>query len=257
MRTALTLITLFLALPSPAYTLPLIPLASDEGVVRLARSHRVDLFPLMNHYRTQLDRISCGPTSASIVLNALYYQTEKAPFTPISPAFAAQMPEVGGKKYDARLRAFTPESFLNARALQVKTLSRIYAEPVDGKRDPGLQLEQLRRMLVEGHGVGVEKFVITDQSKDLTPLKESLKRAHDYAIINYSRKSLGQPGGGHLSPVGAYDENSDSFLILDVNPSGGPWVWVESKDLIDAMNTFDTIENRGYLIVSDPNRKAR
>ena len=38
---------------------------------------------------------------------------------------------------------------------------------------------------------------------------------------------------------------------LDVNPNRAPWVWVRSEELIAAMRTFDTVENRGYLLVSD------
>ena len=39
--------------------------------------------------------------------------------------------------------------------------------------------------------------------------------------------------------------------IMDVNPNRAPWVWVSSDELIAAMRTFDTVENRGYLLVSD------
>ena len=73
----------------------------------------------------------------------------------------------------------------------------------------------------------------------------------DYVLVNYARKSLGQTGGGHISPLGAYDEASDSFLIMDVNPNRAPWVWVGADDLIGAMRTFDTVENRGYLLISE------
>ena len=52
-------------------------------------------------------------------------------------------------------------------------------------------------------------------------------------------------------PLGAYDETSDSFLIMDVNPNRAPWVWVGAGDLIRAMRTFDTVENRGYLLISE------
>ena len=38
---------------------------------------------------------------------------------------------------------------------------------------------------------------------------------------------------------------------MDVNPNRAPWVWVRSDDLIAAMRTFDTVENRGYLLVSE------
>ena len=43
---------------------------------------------------------------------------------------------------------------------------------------------------------------------------------------------------------------------MDVNPNRAPWVWVRSDDLIAAMRTFDTVENRGYLLVSEVEQKT-
>ena len=73
----------------------------------------------------------------------------------------------------------------------------------------------------------------------------NLKTKENFVADNYSRKSLNQKGGVHLSPLGAYDSKSHSFLIMDFNTNKDQWVWVNSKDLIRAMNTKDTIENRG------------
>ena len=70
-------------------------------------------------------------------------------------------------------------------------------------------------------------------------------------IVNYNRSALGQTGGGHISPLGAFDETSDSFLVMDVNPTNHPWVWVPASALFAAMATKDTAENRGYLLVSE------
>jgi len=39
-------------------------------------------------------------------------------------------------------------------------------------------------------------------------------------------------------------------LILDVNPAKADWVWEKMSDLVAAMRTKDTVENRGYLLVS-------
>jgi len=38
---------------------------------------------------------------------------------------------------------------------------------------------------------------------------------------------------------------------LDVNPNKARWIWVKSIDLISAMSTFDTVENRGYLLIKE------
>jgi len=71
-------------------------------------------------------------------------------------------------------------------------------------------------------------------------------------IVAYSRPAVGQAGGGHISPLGAYDQPSDSFLVMDVNPTSAGWVWMPAATLIKAMRTFDTVENRGYVIVLHP-----
>ena len=39
--------------------------------------------------------------------------------------------------------------------------------------------------------------------------------------------------------------------MLDVNPARVDWMWVPAAALIKAMRTFDTVENRGYVLI-DP-----
>ena len=55
-------------------------------------------------------------------------------------------------------------------------------------------------------------------------LDEFRKTARDYlstedrfVIVNYLRKAIGQEKGGHISPLAAYDAETDRFLILDVS----------------------------------------
>src|SRR5262245_8403116 len=80
-------------------------------------------------------------------------------------------------------------------------------------------------------------------------LVENLKRRGDYVIVAFLREAVGERGGPHISPVGAYDAESDSFLVLDVNPANADWVWMPTKTLVNGMRTFDKIENRGYVLV--------
>ena len=83
-------------------------------------------------------------------------------------------------------------------------------------------------------------------------LIENLTHPGDYVIISYLREAVGQPGPGHISPLGAYDAEFDSFLVLDVNPSRAGWVWMPTATLIKGMRTFDTVENRGYIVAHAP-----
>jgi hypothetical protein len=57
--------------------------------------------------------------------------------------------------------------------------------------------------------------------------------------------------GGHISPIGAYDQKTDSILVLDVASSKRPWIWVNVYDFYFGMHQKDGENYRGYLIVSD------
>ena len=111
-----------------------------------------------------------------------------------------------------------------------------------------------RWAVFRAHDLTVTTRVVDDQAdaaRITRDLAQNLATPHNFVVVNYSRRALGQPGDGHISPLGAYDADSDSFLILDVNPTRAPWVWVRAADLVAAMRTFDTVENRGYLLVSE------
>ena len=61
-----------------------------------------------------------------------------------------------------------------------------------------------------------------------------------FVLVNYLRKAIGQEAGGHISPLAAYDADTDRFLILDVSRYKYPPVWVEASALFGAMNTEDS-----------------
>ena len=227
---------------------------TGESAERLSRSsYKTDFFPLSNHFISQDNRIFCGPVSSAIVLNALRLgKKEGLPQDrrSIAEDEMAWLPQGA----DPFFGKYTPNNVLNDRT---KTRLEVLGRPIfiDGepKGDYGLQLRQLAQVL-HSHGLNVVTQVV-DESADRAAIRReiaaNLATGDDFVLVNYARRALGQEGGGHISPLGAYDERSDSFLIMDVNPNRAPWVWVRSDDLIAAMRTFDTIENRGYLLVSE------
>ena len=248
--------------PSPSTTVSdeLVLFSTDESMRRLERSrHKVDFFRLANQFEGQEHGGMCGPTSAVIVLNTL-----RVPSSEQKPAYRAGFPE----KYTPVLSKLPPhmnpiferysqrEFFADPRVAAVKSEDRFYGAPggPDGKPDPGMQLRQLHDILT-ALGLTSEIHVVTDTTTDdavRADLIANLARADDYVLVNYHRKPLGQEGGGHISPLAAYDEPSDSFLVLDVNPNRGKtWAWVPAHRLIGAMRTPDTHENRGYLLVRE------
>jgi glutathione gamma-glutamylcysteinyltransferase len=71
-------------------------------------------------------------------------------------------------------------------------------------------------------------------------------------VVSYNRGALDQSGGGHFSPLGAYDPDSDSVLILDVARFKYPPHWVKLPLLFKAMKDIDkaTGRTRGWITVS-------
>lgn len=237
-----------LALAAPA----LVEFASDEGLARLARaSARADFALLANQFEPQSNNAFCGPTSAAIVLNALYAGRPDLPRdrSRLRPDDSRHLPPGA----DISLPRFTQENVVERGP---KSRAQVLGEPIRvGERtikDFGYQLAQFEDLL-RANGARVRRVVVDDRLPEAAvraELIDNLQRGGDYVVVNYLRQAVGQNGGGHHSPLGAYDAATDSFLVLDVNPGSTNWVWVPAATLIAAMRTFDTLENRGYVLVA-------
>jgi len=71
-------------------------------------------------------------------------------------------------------------------------------------------------------------------------------------VVSYDRKVVGQTGSGHFSPVGAYDEETDSVLVLDVARFKYPPHWMPMRTLWEATRTNDksTGKPRGWVTLT-------
>ena len=72
-------------------------------------------------------------------------------------------------------------------------------------------------------------------------------------VVNFSRQALGyttSPFAGHCSPLTAYHEATDSFLVMDVAIGSWEPVWVPTALLFKGMNTVaqdrDTMEREHF-----------
>jgi hypothetical protein len=224
---------------------------SDEGIARLARANaKIDFPVLANQFEAQSNVAFCGPTTVAIVLNTVRSGSRDLPRdrSRLHPEDLRYIPS----GFDLTVPRFTQDNVIGKGQ---KTRSQVLGEPVtiDGKqvRDGGYQLRQLDELL-RAHDL-VTRLVVVDDKKPEEEVRadfvENLKRAGDYVIVNYRREEVGQRGGGHISPLSAYDAESDSVLVMDVNPASAGWVWMPVATLIKGMRTFDTVENRGYILV--------
>jgi len=265
-RTSLLLLGGGLALVSPLTALAkdatapaptaLVSFSEPESMKRLERSkHKVDFFHLANQFESQGNKAFCGPTSSVIVLNAVRMGND-AVSKPQDPSLvSAEDRKVLPPGFDPLFHRYTQNNFFDEKVQEVKTRSEVFGLPrgEGAKSDGGIQLRQLAGMLA-AQGLDVKLRVLDDSLKDTTlreELTRNLKTEGDYVIVNYFRPVLKQQGGGHISPLAAYDAKSDSFLVMDVNATDQRWVWVKAPLLFASMRTTDTQENRGYLLVKE------
>lgn len=212
-------------LPLPA---GLISFESKEGEALLFGAEaRNDFFPLVSQFTTQINPAFCGPASIAMVLNALGVPRPASKLT------------LGLGIFDQE-NIFTPAT----EAVRPK------ADILQG----GMTLDQFGGVLA-AYGLKVDMHHAADTTLDAFR-KQAVAALNDndhFVLVNYLRKAIGQQAGGHISPLAAYDADTDRFLILDVSRYKYPPIWVESAALFGAMNTEDSDNHnktRGYVVVS-------
>eukprot|EP00437_Effrenium_voratum_P005223 CAMPEP_0181436200 /NCGR_PEP_ID=MMETSP1110-20121109/20726_1 /TAXON_ID=174948 /ORGANISM="Symbiodinium sp., Strain CCMP421" /LENGTH=182 /DNA_ID=CAMNT_0023559759 /DNA_START=195 /DNA_END=743 /DNA_ORIENTATION=+ len=81
-----------------------------------------------------------------------------------------------------------------------------------------------------------------------------------FVTTNFDRKKMNQEGFGHHSPIGAYDEDSDRVLVLDVARYKYPPWWADLNDMFAAMQSSAPFTNfttpRGYIEASMPSEES-
>ncbi|MEM9683928.1 MAG: phytochelatin synthase family protein [Pseudomonadota bacterium] len=213
----------------PKITGSYVTLISDEGRKRIARSkHKVDYHSLMATFTMQETQTLCSVATAVTILNALPLNRPTDP------------------KYDP-YPFFTQANFFNADVNKIITRGRTL--------QIGQTLDESARIMAL-HGAKTKAYHAGDSSVEefRRIAKAAMSDPTEFISINYRRNYVGQPPGAHFSPLAAYDEESDSFLILDVARYKFPPVWVPAADLFAAMDTIDTESNktRGFIVVSAP-----
>lgn len=116
----------------------------------------------------------------------------------------------------------------------------------------GMTLADLAGMLA-AHGATATVHYASDESvaSFRAALAANLARQGDWIVVNYNRAKLGEKGGGHISPIAAYDPSADMALLLDVAAYKYPPHWVAVAKLFAAMDTRDSESHRtrGWLDV--------
>lgn len=195
----------------------------------LETAEKHDFLPLMSRFLSEYQATYCGIASSVMALNTLG----------ITPPTAPQW-----YPYD-----YWDQDNIFSREVLEKV------KPVSGVDAGGITLEQLETLL-DLHGAKAEKTFASDTDVDAfrKAARAAIADPNAVLIVNFGRAEFGQAGldgGGHISPVAAYNEEADRFLILDVARYKYLPSWATAERLYAAINTPDSSsgKTRGYVVV--------
>ena len=231
LQMAAVVLSLFAVAEPRAETLPLpadlVALPSEQGEALLFGAEaRSDFVPLSAQFVTQVNPAFCGPATIAMVLNAL-----ELPRPPSDATLG--------------LGLFDQDNVFSAAAEAAKPR----AEVLRG----GMTLDDLGAFL---GSFGLDVAVTHAGDSNLDTFRDTavagLNDRDRFVLVNYLRSAIGQEKGGHISPLAAYDADTDRFLVLDVSRYKYPPIWVEAKALFGAMDTPDADNggrSRGFVVV--------
>jgi hypothetical protein len=205
----------------------LVALTQPEGQTRLmSAADKRSYWPLSQYFETQKNEAYCSVASSVMALNALGIRRPESTLYPDFPYFSQQ-------------------DFFRSVDPQVATAARVSHE--------GMTLDQLSAVL-SGFPVDVKKYHAGDltllQFRNL--IRTTTGQGDRFALLNFHRVEIGEVGGGHWSPVAAFDAASDSALVLDVARYKYPAVWVPIAQLYAGSQAVDNVSglSRGIVVVS-------
>lgn len=237
--------------PTPALPAPLVDVRGPEGQARLRDCTDCTNYPdISAKFMSQVTQSFCGVASSAIVLNASDSGRAQRPVTaPYEPfPFYTQC-----NLFNAQAQRGLPiEHVLHEGATLAQIRFLLEQQPTAtgvachhaGNSDEGM---------VEDGGVP-DCQVASSREQFVAEARRALAYPGAHVIINFSRVALLHPdqnGHGHFSPLAAYHEPSDSFLVMDVARYKYPPFWATSTDLWNAMMAVDASSGRarGYILV--------
>ena len=163
----------------------------------------------------------------------------------------AVIPPVSVEHYPYNI--FTQDDFFGADQLQITTPANVY--------NSGVTLDDNAKLLLS-YGLKISTRHV-DKSISIEKFRKeaisAVSSTDKIILINFCREVIGEVGCGHFSPLAAYNQSVDKFLMLDVARYKYPPVWISTKELYQSMSEgLDSLSNmnRGYLIISKYEKRA-
>ena len=203
----------------------LVGLSSEAGMQLLSECNsRRDFHRLSMYFECQVNPGYCGPASISMVCNA---SGQPRPISTHHPSY----------------RLFDQKNIFAGSGDPPKAAANV--------RRSGMSLQTLASHF-DYLGLDTQRAYASDfDAETLRKLvQDTLASEKSFMVVNYHRSILKQIGGGHISPIAAYHQETDRVLILDVAKYKYPPVWVELSTLHAAMKSRDGAKSRGLVIVT-------
>jgi hypothetical protein len=215
------------------WTLPLpgemIPFNSSKGVELLLKSSSESesgpFYRAFQHLTTQDRTTVCSIATSVTILNAL--AGDIAPVDPLYDPYAY----------------WTQSNFINDCTNGIKSYNDIVLE--------GVTLQELCDIYATCYKA-IAANGVRANATSVAHFREQILAAFSqggYIIVNFYRTELGEVGGGHWSPILAYNAGADMVLLADVARYKYPPAWVNAVSLFDSMMTIDSDSGdyRGYI----------
>ncbi|CAO3591158.1 unnamed protein product [Absidia cylindrospora] len=182
-------------------------------------NHAEGFFPLTGNFTTQSEPAYCGPSSLAMVLNALEVDPKRR-WKGVWRWYNDELLDCCSSREQMKKNGITFDEFA--------CLAKCHSEVV-AKRAPTFSFEEFRQDVI-----------------DVTT------RSDKFLVVSFSRKTLGQTGDGHFSPIGAYNPDNDMVLVLDTARYKYPSYWCPIDTLYNSMAPVDseTGRPRGYFLIS-------
>jgi glutathione gamma-glutamylcysteinyltransferase len=200
-------------------------------------------FNLMEQHSTQSEPAYCGISTLVIVLNALAVdprQTWKGPWRWYEESMlncCVDLEKV--KQTGITLPVFNCLAICQGLSTELHYVDDNDTDTTE--RSAPSSLEDFRKVVQEAC---IETENEGQSSDEELPVDRVL-------VVSYHRQALGQTGTGHFSPIAAYDQESDSVLIMDTARFKYSAHWVKLPLLFKAMQPIDpdTGRSRGYVML--------
>lgn len=226
-------------------------MSSDEGqslfAGAFAAGYTRAFFPLISQFRTQDEPAFCGISTLVMVLNALAKDPGKV-WKGVWRWWVEDMLDCCISLEEAKTSGITLDEFVCLAACQGLAIEKVVRPPAQDEEDNTQSATEDQSLYK------TREHVENDLTAFRRDIALSCKSSDKFLVVSYDRKVLSQTGSGHFSPIGAFDQESDKVLILDVARFKYPPHWVQLELLWNAMRSLDKATHlpRGWVILTKP-----